>query len=136
MADRRVRTNIKIGQRRRVLCVDDDLLTMHLLSLILEREGYEVVTSSDPMTAIKVLKQDPVDLVLLDYEMPKMNGGELAAVVKCSGLATNVILFSESAGISQRDLVFVDRLVRKSEGVEALLEAIESLHSHYDTRSR
>ena len=127
MADKRLRTNIKIGQRCRVLCVDDDVLTLHLLALILEREGYEVFTSSDPTAAIKVLKQEAVDLALLDYEMPQMNGGELAAVVKCSGLATNVILFSGSAGISQRDLAFIDRFVRKSEGVEALLEAIESL---------
>jgi CheY-like chemotaxis protein len=127
MADERVRTNTKIGQRCRVLCVDDDVLTLHLLSLILEQQGYEVFTSSDPTAAIKVLKQEAVDLALLDYEMPQMNGGELAAVVKCSGLATNVILFSGSSGISQRDLTFIDRFVRKSEGVEALLEAIESL---------
>jgi CheY-like chemotaxis protein len=79
MADERVRTNIKIGQRCRVLCVDDDVLTLHLLSLILERQGYEVCTSSDPTAAIKVLKQEAVDLALLDYEMPQMNGGELAS---------------------------------------------------------
>ena len=127
MANKKVRRNINIGQRCRVLCVDDDVLTMHLLSLILERQGYEVCTSSDPMTAIKVLKQGAVDVALLDYEMPQMNGCELAAVVKCSGLATNVILFSGRPGLSRRDLAFVDRFVQKSEGVEALLEAIESL---------
>ena len=128
MADKRVRTNINIGQRRRILCVDDNALAMHLLSLILEQQqqGYEVLTSSDPIMAIKVLRQRAVDLVLLDYEMPHMNGGELAAIVKCGGLATKVILFSGSARISQHDLAFVDRLVQKSEGVEALLEAIES----------
>jgi CheY-like chemotaxis protein len=66
-------------------------------------------------------------LALLDYEMPQMNGGELAAIVKCGGLATQVILFSGNARIPQHDLVFVDRFVQKSEGVKALLEAIESL---------
>ena len=100
---------------------------MHLLSLILQPQGYDVLTSPDPITAIQVLQQEAVDLALLDYEMPQMNGCELAAVVKCSGLAANVILFSGSAGISRRDLAFVDRFVQKSDGVEALLEAIESL---------
>ena len=127
MIEKRLRTNINFGQRCRVLCVDDNALAMHLLSLILQQQGYDVLTSADPITAIRVLKQGAVDLALLDYEMPQMNGGELAAIVKCGGLATRVILFSGSAGISQRDLAFVDRFVRKSEGIEALLEAIESL---------
>jgi len=126
-SDKKVRTNINMGRRCRVLCVDDNALAMHLLSLILEQEGYEVLTSSDPIMAMKVLKQGAVDLALLDYEMPHMNGGELAAIVKCGGLAAKVILFSGSARISRHDLAFVDRLVQKSEGVEALLEAIESL---------
>jgi hypothetical protein len=52
-------------------------------------------------------------LALLDYELPRMNGGELAAVVKCCGLATKVILFSRSAKISQHDLAFVDLFVDK-----------------------
>ena len=127
MGDRRVPANVSTGQRIRVLCVDDYAVTTQLLSLILQRQGYEVLTSSDPTMAIKVLEQGPVDLALLDYEMPQMNGAELAAVVKCSGLASKVILFSGSTRVSPNDLTFVDRFVRKSEGVEALLEAIESL---------
>ena len=121
------RTDINISQRRRVLCVDDYAVTTHLLSLILQQQGYEVLTSSDPTMAIKVLKQGPVDLALLDYELPYMNGGELAAFVKHEDLATKVILFSEKSIIPHHHLTFVDRFVQKSEGVEALLEAIESL---------
>jgi CheY-like chemotaxis protein len=127
MVEKRLRTNINFGRRCRILCVDDNALTIHLLSLILQQQGYDVLTSPDPTMAIKALKQRPVDLALLDYEMPQMNGGELAAVVKCSGLATKVVLFSGSPSVSPNDLTFVDRFVRKSEGVEALLEAIDSL---------
>ncbi|HWC18051.1 MAG TPA: response regulator [Terriglobales bacterium] len=121
------RADINIIQHCRVLCVDDHALTMHLLSLILQQQGYEVLTSSDPTMAIKVLKQGPVDLALLDYEMPHMNGGELAAFVKHEDLATKVILFSGKSIIPHHHLAFVDRFVQKSEGVEALLEAVESL---------
>lgn len=127
MVEKRLRTNINFGGRCRVLCVDDNALAIHLLSLILQQQGYDVLTSPDPITAIKILKEGAVDLALLDYEMPQMNGAELAAVVKCSGLATRVILFSGSPSVAPDDLTFVDRFVRKSEGVEALLEAIESL---------
>jgi CheY-like chemotaxis protein len=126
MVEKRVRTNINFGRRCRILCVDDNALTIHLLSLILQQQGYDVLTSPDPITAIKVLEQGAVDLALVDYEMPQMNGGELAAVVKCSGLATKAILFSGSPSVSPSDLTFVDRFVRKSEGVEAVLEAIDS----------
>lgn len=121
------RTDINISQRRRVLCVDDYVVTTQLLSLILQQQGYEVLTSSDPTMAIKVLKQGPVDLALLDYELPHMNGGELAAFVKHEDLATKVILFSGKSIIPHHHLAFVDRFVQKSEGVEALLEAIASL---------
>ena len=121
------RTDMNISQRRRVLCVYDYAVTTHLLSLILQQQGYEVLTSSDPTMAIKVLKQGPVDLALLDYELPHMNGGELAAFVKHEDLATKVILFSGKSIIPHHHLAFVDRFVQKSEGVEALLEAIESL---------
>jgi CheY-like chemotaxis protein len=100
---------------------------MHLLSLILRKNGYEVFTSVDAIRAIRVLKREDVDLALLDYEMPHMNGGELAAFVKHEGLAAKVILFSEKSIIPHHYLAFVDRFVQKSEGVEALLEAIESL---------
>src|SRR5690348_8518165 len=127
MIEKKLRTNINFGRRCRILCVDDNALTIHLLSLILQQQGYDVLTSPNPTMAIKALKQGPVDLALLDYEMPQMNGGELAAVVKCSGLATKVILFSGNPSVFPDDLTFVDRFVRKSEGVEALLEAIDSL---------
>jgi CheY-like chemotaxis protein len=121
------RTNINLRQPCRVLCVDDDTLTMHLLSLILRKHGYEVFTSGDAIRAIEVLKREPIDLALLDYEMSHMNGGELAAFVKHEGFATKVILFSGNSIIPHHHLAFVDRFVQKSEGVEALLEAIESL---------
>ena len=78
MVEKRLRTNIKFGQHCRVLCVDDNPLTIHLLSLVLQQQWYDVLTSLDPITAITVLKQGAVDLALLDYEMPQMNGGELA----------------------------------------------------------
>ena len=120
-------TDINIGQHCRVLCVDDDALTTHLLSLILRKHGYEVFTSDDAIRAIQVLKREAVDLALLDYEMPHMNGAELAAFVKHESLATKVILFSGKSIIPHHHLAFVDRFVPKSEGVEALLEAIESL---------
>ena len=100
---------------------------MHLLSLILRKHGYEVFTSVDAIRAIQVLKREAVDLALVDYEMSRMNGGELAAFVKREGLPTKVILFSGKSIIPHHHLAFVDRFVQKSEGVEALLEAIESL---------
>ena len=118
-----------MGKRRRVLCVDDNDMILHLLSIILQGRGYEVLTSSDPLTAIKIMKRRRVDLALLDYEMPQMNGGELAALVKHKAFATKVVLFSGSITIPPHDLAFVDRFVRKADGVAALIEAIESLRS-------
>ena len=96
MVEKRLRTNINFGRRCRVLCVDDNALTIHLLSLILQQQGYKVLTSSDPIKALKVLQREAVDLALLDYEMPQMNGGELAALVEAAKQKATS-LFSSSA---------------------------------------
>jgi CheY-like chemotaxis protein len=50
--------------------------------LILESEGYEVLSSADGEQALRMFAGQPVDLVLLDYVMPGMNGGVVAREMK------------------------------------------------------
>ncbi len=63
-----------------VLVVDDEEILVDMGQAILERLGYEVVTSTDPVDALELFSSDPqrFDLVLTDLTMPKMTGIELA----------------------------------------------------------
>src|SRR5687768_10440250 len=65
----------------RILLVDDDVLILQALSRILQSEGYEVVTHSDPT---KAARETGFALVITDFMMPQMNGIELLAMLKQS----------------------------------------------------
>lgn len=61
-----------------ILLVDDEINYLELLKSILEQEGYEnILTESNPLNVSDILKNNQVDLILLDVYMPEMNGLEL-----------------------------------------------------------
>jgi len=66
-------------------------------------------------------------LAILDYEMPMMSGGEVAAFCRAINPDIKVILFSGSLEISSRDLAVADVFIQKPSGIEVLLDAIETL---------
>lgn len=70
------------AELRRVLIVDDAPELLLLLRKLVERMGYQVEMASGARDALKILEARPVDLLLTDWSMPGMNGGELIAAVK------------------------------------------------------
>ena len=61
-----------------ILIVDDEKNYLELMKSLLQEEGYEyVITESDPLKAESILKNEQVDIILLDVYMPGMNGLEL-----------------------------------------------------------
>ncbi len=83
---------------KRVLIVDDDALLLTLVEAFTEhlRPGHEIVTASNGMSALAELQQKSFDLVLTDYEMPHMNGLDLACAARqiCPNLP--IVLMSGS----------------------------------------
>ena len=71
------------GQRQaRVLVVDDERSMRELLAIVLQREGYAVLTAENGQTAIATLEREPVDLLICDIKMPDMNGVEVLRAAK------------------------------------------------------
>jgi len=66
----------------RILCVDDEDYNLDLLESLLRPHGYETLTALNGREALAVLAAKPVDLVLLDINMPVMNGHELCKKIK------------------------------------------------------
>ncbi|MBK1716421.1 hybrid sensor histidine kinase/response regulator [Thiocystis violacea] len=62
-----------------VLVVDDSLSMRRILSRLVEDSGYRPLAARDGLEAIRILARDPVDALLVDMEMPQMNGLELTA---------------------------------------------------------
>jgi len=65
------------AEHHRVLAVDDEFASLEVLALLLESEGFEVLTASDGEAALALLANVTVDLLITDYKMPKMDGTEL-----------------------------------------------------------
>jgi len=59
---------------KRILIVDDEPRYLRLLEANLRTEGYEVVTAQDGMQALDVFSSNPIDLVLMDVMMPRLDG--------------------------------------------------------------
>jgi len=64
-----------------ILCIDDQSDILELYKTLLESRGYRVLTASDGPTGIALTRQHPVDAVVLDLQMPGMNGRQVAEVL-------------------------------------------------------
>jgi chemosensory pili system protein ChpA (sensor histidine kinase/response regulator) len=65
-----------------VMIVDDSLTVRKITSRLLTREGYEVVAAKDGLDALQMLSERTPDAILLDIEMPRMDGFEFAKTAK------------------------------------------------------
>jgi diguanylate cyclase (GGDEF)-like protein len=66
----------------RILVADDDPDIRDVLNLTLAEENYEVIEAGDGEEALKIINAKPLDLVLLDYKMPKLDGRQVCRLVK------------------------------------------------------
>jgi DNA-binding response OmpR family regulator len=81
----------------RLLVADDSETVLLMLQRRLEMEGYDVVTATDGIEALEVLKEgasDDPDLILLDAMMPKMSGLEVLEELRNSGSKIPVLMIS------------------------------------------
>ena len=62
--------------------VDDQEETLISTRLLLEREGHRVVTAPNGQAALACLREDPADLVIIDYFMPRMSGEQLVEAIR------------------------------------------------------
>jgi len=115
------------GGRRRLLWVDDSGLLLSLYKSVFERLGFDVVTTSCPAEALKHLSLGQADLAILDYDMPAMDGGTLASMMKDRSPMFPVILYSGNTSIPSSARHWVDAICAKGSPREELLDTIERL---------
>lgn len=110
---------MKKNTQCKVLLVDDDPITLMVVQRLLESAGYEVLTRDTPFgTSGQILKHRP-DVLLLDVEMPAIDG-ELLAEMVGKGLHRVEIVF-----YSGKDASVLDRLVKKYNALGAIRKSAE-----------
>ncbi|MDM8569010.1 hybrid sensor histidine kinase/response regulator, partial [Thiotrichales bacterium HSG1] len=76
-----------------IMIVDDSLSVRKSLSLLVEDAGFEVLLAKDGVEAIEVIDQTKPNVMLVDMEMPRMNGLELTAHVRANQATQNIPIF-------------------------------------------
>jgi two-component system alkaline phosphatase synthesis response regulator PhoP len=67
---------------KKVLVVDDDVKTVDLVKLYLERDGYQVLTAYDGIEALRLARESSPDLIVLDLMLPDIDGLEVCRVLR------------------------------------------------------
>ena len=93
------------GEKRKVLCIDDELVLAELCEERLQEIGYEVVGESDAERALQLFQENPhrFDLLIVDHIMPKVRGTEFAKRALAIRPDANVLLVTGHEGAVSED---------------------------------
>ena len=83
-----------MGSKSRILVVDDDRTTRHVLNKVLTAAGFTTSVAKDGVEALKTLRAKRFDLLLLDVWMPRMNGLELLAKLRTRKTRPRVVVMT------------------------------------------
>ena len=113
-----------------ILCVDDEETPRILRKLILQKQGYQVITAASGVEALEVLDRANINLVLSDQMMPGMTGTELTKSVKARRPTMPIILIS---GVNEipADAGYADRFISKVGGPELLFRTVIDVLTEY-----
>ena len=99
-----------------IMIVDDSLSVRKSLSLLVEDAGFETLLAKDGLEAIEIINQTRPNVMLVDMEMPRMNGLELTTHVRANEATQNLPIFMITSRTTEKH-----REQAKSAGVNAYL---------------
>ncbi|MDX1303221.1 hybrid sensor histidine kinase/response regulator [Photobacterium sp.] len=88
-----------------ILIVDDQEVQRALIKLYLEQLGIDTIQANNGKIAVDIFQNNPIDLVLMDIQMPVMNGFDAAAKIKQLSPATPVIALSGESGSRELEII-------------------------------
>jgi chemosensory pili system protein ChpA (sensor histidine kinase/response regulator) len=85
-----------------VMIVDDSLTVRKITSRLMQREGYKVMTAKDGVEALEMLENEIPDAILLDIEMPRMDGFEFARTIKGESRTAGIPIVMITSRIAEK----------------------------------
>ena len=122
-----------MGQRRRILLVDDEPSIRKVIGKRLEVEGFEILLAQDGQEAIDMARAHHPDLIILDLMLPKLSGFDVCAALKkdqSSGQIPIITMFTGKGqdGDEERcKALGAAAYITKSQGAASLLVQIRAL---------
>jgi len=115
-------------QTKRILVVDDDVNMRDLLNLELTDLAYEVMTAESAFKGLTVLRDQPIDLVILDIKMPGMDGIEALEKIVSIKRDLPVIIHSAYSHYKENYLTWAAvAYVVKSGNLSELIKTVKNL---------
>jgi two-component system, OmpR family, phosphate regulon response regulator PhoB len=113
-----------------VLLVEDEYGSAEILQLLLETEGFRVVLASNGKIALDMLAGEKPALILTDFMMPHMTGGELGCAVRANPLLEDIpiiVLSGTHESVVQKSFDDYDAFVEKPYAADALMALVTHL---------
>ena len=110
-----------------ILCIDDQWSGLIGRKMLLENNGYEVLEATGGTEGLRLFLSHSVDAVVLDYQMPGMNGDVVAAKMKRAKSYVPIMLLSSYGRLPKSNLDAVDILLSKSQPPKILLSTLQDL---------
>jgi signal transduction histidine kinase/ActR/RegA family two-component response regulator len=125
----------------RVLVAEDNAVNQKLASRLLERRGHQVVMADDGRKALEILEREEFDVILMDVQMPIMDGLETTAEIrnreKTMGAYTPIVAMTAHAMKGDRERCFtagMDAYVNKPFEPQKLFSTVEEAAAQYQSR--
>jgi signal transduction histidine kinase/ActR/RegA family two-component response regulator len=122
------RNNNKNGKR--ILVVDNEVQILNIMNKFLEDEGHIFVGSTNAEEALRFLENISIDLIITDYQMPKMNGSEFSKKVREKGIDCPLFYLTSKKNIEKfnedKDKYKVSGLILKPFSHDDILKTINA----------
>jgi DNA-binding response OmpR family regulator len=114
-----------------VLVADDDADILSLVSLRLEKAGYDVVSATDGREAFEVVREQRPDAAILDVRMPEMDGLELIRTIRADEQSKDMLLIALSARVREANIAEgleagADEYMQKPFNGQQLIELVDA----------
>jgi len=116
-----------------VLCIDDNEDVLECEKSFLESFGYSVLTAASGGKGLELASIHPVDVVIVDYFMPEMNGGEVAFEMRRLRPEAPIIMLSGAVDVPKQALKLVDAFIAKDCLASQLLPTIAQSYGYGST---
>jgi CheY-like chemotaxis protein len=120
----RLEVEVRAPEPKTLVWIDDYQPGLTVYKAVFERLGFRVLTASCGKLGLELVDSNPVNAVIVDYEMPEMDGEAVATSIKNSRPELPVILFSGSSLVPSRVKNVVDAVCDKARSRDELLAAI------------
>lgn len=113
----------------KLLLIDDDVAGVSARELLLRAHGHEVLSALTGHAGLELIEKHPIDLVILDLELPDCKGLDLLQVIKGGESTCPVIILSGLVSVPRPVRELADAVLLKGERVSYLLDTLKTFES-------